>query len=79
MSSKKEKGQYRYIGLTTHSTTRGKTNIKLSQSPNPNYHGEQYVRPNSALDDTKEFGHKKRGWRFAKRDKKIIRAIKKKR
>jgi hypothetical protein len=71
------KNNYRYIGLTHSSITKGKQNFKLNDNPNPKDSRPCFARPKAKMDKIKNFGSQKLNkWKLSKRNKKIINKIK---
>lgn len=70
--------EYKYLGLTHSKITKNTKNIKLEQNPNPKDSRRSYVRPVAEKEKANKFGKALNGWKFSKKDKKIINKIKKK-
>ena len=65
---------YDSIGLTHSPVTDDKRNVRLRKNPNPKDNRVSYLRPFFRRDPVKKFSKRRiRGWKFIRRDKKMVR------
>jgi len=66
---------FEFIGITHSPITENTRNIKLTKNPNPEDKRPAYIRPTPSSDNENNFKSVKKGWRFGKKDKELVKSI----
>lgn len=67
--------EFKYIGITHSSITKGVKNIRLEHNPNPKDDLPAYVKPNVQQANRSKFGKGLNGWKFSLNDKDKIKML----
>lgn len=76
---KKDKNNYKYIGITHASETNKVKNVPLEKNPNKKDNSKSYARPNPSISNKKNFNKGKENYKLrSKKDRKTMKDISKK-